>query len=98
MKLTRDQSIERGKNLKLVEGVYLNLLLAAGAQYQIWEWDKAPALLQDFCDCNGGDEDWLILTTIQAEDLPFFIERLDTGGELDEYQLKGGNLFVASHS
>jgi hypothetical protein len=91
----RDYFLKRGVDPVPVENL-CRLLLSANLQYLVWEFHKAPEVLQKLCDLNGGDEDWLVLCR-NTEDTEWcsWLERM---GETDEYLLDGIRIFVGSHA
>ena len=98
MKFTRDELLQSADSfdVTLVEKMGEALLEAVQAQYIIWEFHKAPKYFRDLCNCNGGDEDWLVLSAVDSA--AAWLDRIDVGGAPDEYALNGVTIYVGSHS
>jgi hypothetical protein len=81
---------------KLQEWIDLALELSPEVGFLFFEWDQAPAELQELCSANGGDEDLLILTKGQKE-IPYWLERMLVYRDPDIYTLEQVTLYVISH-
>lgn len=70
-------------------------------QFNVWRFHEAPGGLRQLCSFNGGDEDWLVLTTAEelSDWMPSWIERMDSCLDPDIYELGLGFVaIVGSHS
>ena len=74
--------------------------LLPSAGYLVFEWGSAPDVVRIVCALNGGDEDWVVLTS-EVWDVDFpprWLSATGTCGELDEYRFDGFRIFVGSHA
>lgn len=110
MRITRDMLLNSGPECGVNENFMIDCemlciyaiestknSLPAGAAL-VWEFHKAPQLLQKLCNWNGGDEDWMVLMEEEPKYLPGWIERLDSDSNPDVYLLNGAVIYVGSHS
>ena len=85
-------------NAELVESaiVISNRILNNNDCSVVFEWSKAPKLLRDLCNQNGGDEDFLVIA--RAEDKLFSLTSSFYESNSDCYDLDDVMLFVLYHA
>jgi hypothetical protein len=89
--------------LKAVEDAeqwLLATLQRSSADYLVYEFysREFPAEVKKVLGFNGGDEDWAVLTFRQDTYTPFWIERMDSCSEPDEYQFGDIKVYVGCHA
>jgi len=95
-KLVEERGVEQV--IDALEAVLdLNLILG---EFRVFEFYKAPKVLREFCNYNGGDEDWL--TVCHTEDynnlFSSWLDRTDSCQEPDIYELKKYTIVIGSHA
>lgn len=100
MLYTRSELNERYPELVLQAEAYLQLVLEAMPRDAtlVFEFHKAPGVLQHFCSSNGGDEDWLIVMRSKPQYMPSWIERTDSMEDPDCYELENAVIYVGAHA
>ena len=74
-------------------------VLAQGYWYLLYSFHHAPAVIQDLCCLNGGDEDFVFTCHESPDELPFWMHRLlDNSPGYDVYQLDGCYIYVGYHA
>jgi hypothetical protein len=63
----------------------------------VFAWEDTPGAIKKVCNLNGGDEDWVAITTAEPNWLPSWVSRLDSCDEPDTYLLQGVVIYVGSH-
>lgn len=73
---------------------------AESADYTVFDWggEFLPQFVMDMFPFNGGDEDWLVVTRMDSDCIPFWINHLDTCYTPDEYHLDGVYVYVGTHA
>jgi len=72
-------------------------------QYHVYSFYDAPKSIRDVCSFNGGDEDWLVVSSLDdktddGHDLPYWIYAMDSCRDPDVYEFNEFTVYVGSHA
>lgn len=69
------------------------------SSYVVFPWDKAPEVLRNLFNHNGGDEDWLVIVKKYNKEFQhFWIEATDSCRDPNYYDLGEIEVFVGCHA